>query len=288
MEKDQADNPACQTPVRLAFRVSYLGSRFYGSQLQETERTVEGEFIAACQRLKLFSDWRKAGLLSAGRTDRGVHACGQIVAFTTEVPDRAIESLNRQLPPDCWCTGYSLVPGQFHPRFDAVSRTYRYYFPGDLPDPADRERMDRAARSFIGSHNFTNFARVQGKNPYRNILGIQITEEDGSLLLEVKAESFLWHQVRCMASALARIGTHEAPEDSIRQLLESAAERPIPPAPAEGLVLLETDCGIAWRPLTPGDRSGGYVDHLIAHHALMGRVCRVLKEGIKEDASNFP
>jgi len=268
----------------MAFRVSYLGSRFYGSQLQETERTVEGEFIAACQRLKLFSDWRKAGFLSAGRTDRGVHACGQIVAFTTEAPGRAIETLNRQLPPDCWCTGYSIVSGQFHPRFDAVSRTYRYYFPGHFPDPAHRERMDRAARSFIGSHNFANFARVQGKNPYRNILGIRITEEDGFVFLEVKAESFLWHQVRCMASALARIGTLEAPEDSIRQLLESAAERSIPPAPAEGLVLSDTDCGIQWCALTPGERSGSYVDHLIAHHALMGKVCRVLKAGIKENA----
>ncbi len=277
MEKDQKDNPACETPVRLAFRVSYLGNRFYGSQLQETDRTVEGEFIAACQRLKLFSDWRKAVFLSAGRTDRGVHACGQIVAFTTEAPDRAIETLNRQLPPDCWCTGYAVVSDQFHPRFDARSRTYRYYFSGDFPGPAAREKMERAARSFIGSHNFTNFTRLQGKNPYRNILSTCIAEEGGFVFLEVKAESFLWHQVRCMASALARVGTGEEPEDSISRLLKSAAERPIQPAPAEGLILLETDCGIRWNTLPPGDRSGIYVDHLIAHHALMGKLCRVLR-----------
>ena len=68
MEKDQADYPAHAAPVRLAFRVSYLGSRFYGSQMQAAYRTVEGEFIAACQRMSLFGDWRKAGFLSAGRT----------------------------------------------------------------------------------------------------------------------------------------------------------------------------------------------------------------------------
>jgi len=81
MEKDKKDNPAREPPVRLAFRLSYLGSRFFGSQQQAASRTVEGEFIAACKRLSLFDDWREAGFLSAGRTDRGVHARGQVIAF---------------------------------------------------------------------------------------------------------------------------------------------------------------------------------------------------------------
>ena len=109
MEKDQADNAAHAAPVRLAFRVSYLGSRFFGSQMQASSRTVEGEFVAACQRLRLFDDWREAGFLFAGRTDRGVHATGQVAAFTTDAPDRAIRTINTRLPPDCWCTGYAEV-----------------------------------------------------------------------------------------------------------------------------------------------------------------------------------
>jgi len=274
MEKDQADNPACETPVRLAFRVSYLGSRFYGSQQQVSERTVEGEFIAACRRLSLFSDWREAGFLTAGRTDRGVHSCGQVIAFSTFAPDRAIRTLNRQLPPDCWCTAYSAVLPDFHPRYDALSRTYRYYFSAET---LETSAMDRAAHVFMGSHNFTNFARVQGKNPYRNILAIRVGNEEGFVFIEVKAESFLWHQVRCMAAALFRIGTGLESEDYIARLLEAAAERPLQPAPAEGLVLWDTNCGIPWIDVDPEDRSGTYMNHLIARHALMGKVCRVLR-----------
>ena len=276
MEKDQTDNPAHAPTVRLAFRVSYLGSRFYGSQMQADHRTVEGEFVAACQRLSLFDNWRKAGFLSAGRTDRGVHACGQVIAFSTDASDRARTVINTQLPPDLWCSDYADVSPEFHPRFDAKSRTYRYYFSNRSHDPA---AMDRAAQLFLGSHNFTNFARVKDKNPYRNILAARVGEEDEFVFFEVKAESFLWHQVRCMASALLRVGDGGADESSITRLLESDADRPLQPAPAEGLILWDTDCGIRWTPVTLEGQSGAFIDHLKRHHALMEKMCRVLKNG---------
>src|SRR5512136_2302696 len=92
-------------PMRLALRLSYLGDRFFGSQQQAEERTIEGEVITACRRLDLFSDWREARFAFAGRTDRGVHARGQVCAFDTQVPDRAREALSLQLPRDIWCTG---------------------------------------------------------------------------------------------------------------------------------------------------------------------------------------
>jgi tRNA pseudouridine38-40 synthase len=276
MEKDQTDNPAHAPTVRLAFRVSYLGSRFYGSQMQADHRTVEGEFVAACQRLSLFDDWRKAGFLSAGRTDRGVHACGQVIAFSTDAPDRARTVINTQLPPDLWCSEYAYVSPEFHPRYDAKSRTYRYYFSRSPHDPA---AMNRAAQHFLGSHNFTNFARVKDKNPYRNILAACVEEEDGFVFFEVKAESFLWHQVRCMASALLLVGDGEADEGSITRLLETDADRPLQPAPAEGLILWDTDCGIRWTPVNVEGHSGAFIDHLKRHHSLMENMCRVLKHG---------
>ena len=275
MAEDQTDYTARAAPVRLAFRVSYLGSRFYGSQMQASSRTVEGEFVAACQRLSLFSDWREAGFLAAGRTDRGVHACGQVIAFSTDAPGRGVAAINAQLPPDCWCTGYSTVPDQFHPRYDAKSRTYRYYFPERLPGHAG---MQRAAQAFIGSHNFSNFARVQDKNPWRTILAIKIGEDDNFPYLEVQAESFLWHQVRCMATALSLVGSGDSEEDSIANLLKTRTSRPIQPAPAEGLVLWETDCDIDWLALPAGERSVGFMDHLIRHHDLMRNVCLLLKK----------
>ena len=274
MEKDHTDHPVDAPPVRLAFRVSYLGSRFYGSQMQAAHRTVEGEFVAACQRLSLFDDWRKAGFLSAGRTDRGVHACGQVIAFSTDAPDRAKTVINTQLPPDLWCSEYADVSPEFHPRYDAKSRTYRYYFSNRPHDP---EAMNRASQQFLGNHNFTNFARVKDKNPYRNILAARVGEEEGFVYFEVKAESFLWHQVRCMASALHLIGDGEADESSIASLLEADAIRPLQPAPAEGLILWDIDCGISWTPVTAEGQSGAFIDHLVRHHALMEKMCRVLK-----------
>jgi tRNA pseudouridine38-40 synthase len=260
--------------MRLAFRVSYLGSRFFGSQMQAAQRTVEAEFIATCQRLGLFSDWRDAGFLSAGRTDRGVHASGQVLAFTTEFPDRAVHTLNRQLPPDCWCTGYAEVMPEFHPRYDAKSRTYRYYF---SKPPTNLAAMERAAHSFTGYHNFANFARVRDKNPWRNILEIGIGKNEGFVYLEVKAESFLWHQVRCMATALLQVGEGEAGETFITSLLEREVRRSLQPAPAEGLILWNVDCGIEWKPVPIDERNTMYKDHLIRHHALMANVCRVLR-----------
>ena len=136
--------------------------------------------------------------------------------------------------------------------------------------------MERAAQKFIGCHNFTNFARVMNKNPYRNILKIGIGENEGFYYLEVKAESFLWHQVRCMATALLQVGAGEADETSITSLLEGVVIRPPPPAPAEGLVLYDTDCGIAWIPIPVDKRSSTHMDHIKRHHTLMAKVCRVL------------
>jgi tRNA pseudouridine38-40 synthase len=274
MEEDKKDNPARQAPVRVAFRVSYLGSRFFGSQMQASGRTVEGEFIATCQRLSLFEDWRQAGFQSAGRTDRGVHARGQVIAFTTAAPDRAIGTINFQLPPDLWCSAYAVVPAAFHPRYDAKSRTYRYYF-SDVPPM--KEEMETASRQFLGIHDFSHYARVRDKDPRRNIHAIRIAEEDGFVFLEVTAESFLWHQVRCMATALLRVGNGEAEPDSIVQYLRGEPEKPLAPAPAEGLVLWDTDCGVSWSRLAEGERSSTFMDHLGRHHALMEKVCRVLK-----------
>jgi tRNA pseudouridine38-40 synthase len=242
--------------------------------MQAASRTVEGEFVTACQRLSLFDDWRKAGFLSSGRTDRGVHARGQVIAFSTHSPERARSVINTQLPPDLWCTAYADVAPEFHPRYDAKSRTYRYYF---SKRPKDPKAMSRAALLFLGSHNFSNFARVKDKNPYRHVLAVRMGEEDEFVFLEVTAESFLWHQVRCMAAALLQVGEEERDEQSIARLLVADADRPLQPAPAEGLVLWDTDCGIVWTPLTTEGQSGAFVDHLVRHHALMEKVCRVLK-----------
>lgn len=262
--------------MRLAFRLAYLGDGFFGSQVQADRRTVEGEVAAACLRLALFGDWREARLAFAGRTDRGVHARGQVFAFDTAEPDRARSALNVQLPRDCWCTGVADVPGDFHPRYDARSRTYRYFFP---KAPLDRDAMAAAAGLFTGRHDFSRLARVEGKDPVRNVLAARVLDDRGFTCLEVTAESFLWQMVRGMAGALAALGQGQLGEDGLRGLLDGSPGERFPPAPSSGLVLWEVDCGIAFAPLERSPRSTAFISTVRGHHEVMARITSILEDG---------
>jgi len=238
--------------VRIAFRVAYAGRRFSGSQQQPDARTVEGVIIDACIRLGLFSDFRSAAFVSAGRTDAGVSAQGQVIALSTPFPDRALSTLNRLLPPDCWCTGWAYVPPGFNPRYAAESRTYRYLFPLSGLDP---EMMEAAARHFIGHHDFSRIARaVDGRDPWRRIINTEIWTEDELIIFEVVGESFLWNMVRGMATLLMAAGSDLISPDRVAEILREPGDR-IPAAPADPLILWNVDCGIAYHPMAPSSKA---------------------------------
>lgn len=254
--------------MNLAFRFSYFGNRFFGSQMQPNLRTVEGEFIEACRHLGLFEDWREANFATAGRTDRGVHARCQICSFQTDKPDRAIEALNRVLPPDIWCTGWIEAPGGFHPRYSAVSRTYRYYFVA----PGDAAAMHEAAQRFLGQHDFSAFARADDRNPERRILASRVFADERFTVFEVTGESFLWNMVRCMATMLEGVGMGKADTDEIARLLAGSAEQRVIAAPPEGLILWHIDYGILFTPLPIDEKSGRHLAERHRYHALMTEV----------------
>jgi tRNA pseudouridine38-40 synthase len=262
--------------MRLAFRIAYLGDGFFGSQVQADRRTVEGEVVAACRRLALFDDWREARFAFAGRTDRGVHARGQVCAFDTGEPGRARSALNVQLPRDCWCTGIAEVPHAFHPRYDALSRTYRYFFPKVR---LDRDAMAAACGLFAGRHDFSRFARVEGKEPVRHVLSARVFDDLGFACLEVTAESFLWQMVRGMAGTLLSVGQGLLGEDGLRELLSGSPGDRFPPAPSSGLVLWEVDCGTVFTPLERSPRSSAFLATVRGHHEVMARVTSLLEEG---------
>lgn len=270
MEAGQAEDPL---PVRLAFRFGYIGSRFAGSQLQAFERTVEGEFIAACLRARLFDDRRSGFFRTSGRTDRGVHSRSSVAAFTTLYPERAVEALNWQLPPDIWCTGYARVDPGFHPRHEALWRTYRYFLPGTFPFP---DRMAEAASRFVGVHDFSAFCRPSGRDPIRCIRDIRVFLEEHFTCIEVTGDSFLWHMVRCMTTALILAGNGEwSGEDVTRRLSQAPAER-VPPAPAEGLVLWETTYGISFEDMPVDARSLTFLHNTRESHILLGHITALL------------
>jgi tRNA pseudouridine38-40 synthase len=255
MEEDLAqDHPEV---TRLAFRCGYLGDRFSGSQVQSGVRTVEGEFIAACLRLSLFPDPRSGRFQAAGRTDRGVHARGQVFCISTPFPERAIHLLRYLLPSVLWVTGFAKVAPDFHPRHRAIHRTYRYFF-GERC--LDVQSMDRAARAFEGTHDFSLFARTDGRDPVRAVLSARVYEESGVVIFEVRAESFLWHMVRYMASALRLVGTGEADGNLVSSRLAGDPCGRLPPAPPGGLVLWDVSYGFPFQPLDPGKRSRTYLE----------------------------
>jgi tRNA pseudouridine38-40 synthase len=261
--------------MRLAFRVAYIGDHFSGSQMQPDRRTVEGEFIAACRHLNLFSDWREAGFAFGGRTDAGVHARAQVCAFTTDQPERAVDVLNRILPRDCWCTGWAAVGEGFHPRYAAGSRTYRYFFPAA---GLAIDRLDEAAAAFVGTHDFSRFARVGEKNPLRTVLAASVIPDGAFLVFEVKGESFLWNMVRCMATALESAGRGRMEPEEIPRLLAAPEGDRLPAAPAGALVLWEVDCGITFSAIMPDPRSSAYCTGSMKEWALkkkvVGELCR--------------
>jgi tRNA pseudouridine38-40 synthase len=264
-------------PVRIAFRTGYLGDRFSGSQMQGTERTVEGEFVGACVRSGLFSDHREARFLAAGRTDRGVHARRQVYAFSTDLPERAVSVLNWQLPRDIWVTGWADVDAGFHPRYRALSRTYRYFF-GERG--LDRQPMAKAASFFCGRHDFRRFARVGDKDPERNVLSAEVFPDGDLVCFEVTAESFLWHMVRSMAGALLLVGIGEWTPDDVEARLEGEELRPLSPAPPGHLVLWDVDCGIPFSPIPAKGRSGDFIRAVRDDHAVMARICGLFEDDL--------
>ena len=147
----------------------YDGTDFYGSQRQAESRTVQGVFEAALKKL----DWSGKSVLLAGRTDAGVHASGQVLCFDLEwkhPPADLLRALNALLPKDVAVRSISPSRSDFHPRFDATARTYRYRIdckPVRDPlieryvwrvwPPPDFSRLQKAAGYFLGKHDFGAF-----------------------------------------------------------------------------------------------------------------------------------
>ncbi len=223
--------------MRIALKIAYDGSKFYGFQRQPEVRTVEGEIIRALQKLGIIETPDKARFRGASRTDRGVSAFCNVVSFNTENPKLAQPRILNHHLKDIWVLGAAQVSEDFHPRFHARGKTYRYY----LPDEGfDLRLMEECGRLFLGEHDFSNFARLEkGKSPVRRITKLEILKKDDIIVIEISGESFLWEMVRRIVTALKLCGLGVFSVDEIGAMLELEVSRKIPPAPAENLVLWE-------------------------------------------------
>jgi len=232
--------------MKFAVLIGYDGANFAGSQYQTNKRTVEGEFIKAGIASEAWTDAKSAHFRASGRTDTGVSARKQLISIDTNEPRHFIERINHHLPEDIWCISYAHVDDDFYPRFHAGIRTYRYFFPYKM----NIEEMNKAAKLFIGTHDFSGFSKMEeGRDPIRIVTHAEVfASDEGYPIFEVSAKNFLWNMVRGMAGILQPIGLGLCDSSVIEKQLTSHEER-VHPAPAEGLVFWDIETNLTFTPM---------------------------------------
>ncbi len=225
---------------RIALGVEYKGSRYSGWQRQASGVLTVQETLE--DALSKVAD-SPVSLMCAGRTDAGVHACGQVVHFDTQA-QRSMKAwvmgANINLPHDISVSWAKVMPADFHARFKAIARRYRYVIYNDQIRPAhlnqeitwnhrplDVERMALAAQYLVGTHDFSAFraGQCQAKSPVKQLHHLRVTQHGKMIVIDVRANAFLHHMVRNIAGVLMTIGAGERPVEWAREVLESKVRR---------------------------------------------------------------
>ncbi len=224
---------------RIVLCISYDGSRYHGWQHQEDVSTVQQTVEHAVSRV---AD-QPVSLVCAGRTDAGVHATAQVVHFDTEA-DRTERSwvfgANSNLPADMSVLWAKSTTSDFHARFSALSRTYRYIICNQNVRPGifhkavgwhykllDADRMQAATHYLLGEHDFSAFrgSACQAKHAVRTIHHLSVKRQGRLVMIEVNANAFLLHMVRNIVGVLVDIGEGEKNPEWALEVLNSCDRR---------------------------------------------------------------
>ena len=234
--------------------LEYDGSKFAGWQQQAHGRTVEAELKRALREIT----GKDHTVYAAGRTDAGAHAEGQVVNFQTDgriSPPRLAAALNARLPEDVAVLSAEAVPDDFHARYSARWRRYRYRYLDRAARPAlergrcwhvrgplDVDAMSEAATALIGKHDWTSFCSASEPPDarVREMRSARVVRRGDFVELELVAEGFLRGLARSIAGALAEVGRSRRPPKWVGQVLGARDRRQAPrTAPAGGLTLVE-------------------------------------------------
>lgn len=240
--------------MRLAGGLEYDGSRFLGWQTQ-----ARGPTIQSCveRALSSVAD-HPVSVTASGRTDARVHAVEQVFHFDSEAErgERSwILGMNSHLPEGISGLWIRPVEDDFHARFSAYSRRYRYLILNRQVRPAldagrvawcreplDAARMNEAAQALRGEHDFTSFraSGCQARHPVREVHEVSVRRQGSYVIMDIKANAFLYHMVRNIAGSLIAVGTGEASTGWVAEVLEARnRDSAGVTAPAEGLYFVK-------------------------------------------------
>ena len=244
---------------RLRFQVAYDGTDFHGWQVQPGLPTIQGVLEEVIGTV----EGKPVDVMASGRTDAGVHAIAQVAAVSIEnpiPPDNFRRAVNRLLPKSIRISDVAEARPDFHPRFDALRKTYQYrIFREEVcppfewrfvyyhPYPLDESAMIEAALLFEGEHDFTAFAATDESDSLRGsrvrtIFRSTLARSERALIYSVTGSGFLKHMVRNMVGVLLEIGKGNVSQDDLLKRLTPGSEiRPGPTVPASGLFLVSVE-----------------------------------------------
>jgi len=252
---DANDQQPAANVQKLVAVIEYDGTDYLGFQVQAQGRTIQGEIEGALASVTQ----ERCRIVGAGRTDAGVHAQGQVIAFSTgwrHPVEELQRALSAVLPKDIAVCELGPASRGFHPRFDAVSRGYRYTiynqplrsplarrFAYHFPHPLDLAAMNEAARALVGSHDFAAFGRApQGDNTVREVYQAQWAPEEPFVYFDIVANAFLYRMVRSLVGTLLLVGTGKLSPSGFEEILRSAErDRAGQVAPPHGLCLIKVN-----------------------------------------------
>ncbi len=236
--------------------VEYDGTDYFGFQYQPRVPTIQGELEKVLSKIVK----EDVTVYGSGRTDAGVHALGQVINFRTNgtIPiDRLCIAMNSLLPKDISAKSAEEVDLDFHARYSAKSRLYRYSilnrelrsalsgrYNWHVNQPLDIEAMRIGARYLIGVNDFTSFscASNEDKCNVREMMSVEIKRECEIVIIELRANAFLRSMVRVIVGTLVEVGLGRRPSHSIRDILEAKDRGGAgKTAPACGLCLVEVE-----------------------------------------------